>query len=164
MSVCRQTLTHEFVEIIPDHLDDGVLYVSTTYATATHRCFCGCGREVVTPLSPTDWKLTFDGETVSLWPSIGNWAFPCRSHYWIKQDRVEWSGDMPDALVEAGRMGDRRAKAVYYNARKGEVRVATQKPEVPAQPFKRGGAEDVEVRRQDSAGILQRFLEYFRSK
>src|SRR5712664_1055270 len=83
-------LSHNFVRSVPEALEQGVLYVSIEYATAIHRCCCGCGKEVVTPLSPRDWKLTFDGETVSLHPSIGNWSFPCRSHYWIKQDRVEW--------------------------------------------------------------------------
>lgn len=84
-------LNHKFVEFIPEALDDDVLYVSVIHGTAVHRCCCGCGREVVTPLTPADWKLTFDGETVSLYPSIGNWNFPCRSHYWITKNRVEWA-------------------------------------------------------------------------
>ncbi len=69
----RETaLTHEFVEYIPEHLKDGTVYVSIPFATAAHKCCCGCGKEVVTPLTPTDWQLTFDGETISLEPSIGN--------------------------------------------------------------------------------------------
>jgi hypothetical protein len=36
------------------------LYVSLEYATAIHACACGCGNEVVTPLSPNGWKLTFE--------------------------------------------------------------------------------------------------------
>ena len=32
-----------FVEYVPDALDDGILYVSIPFATATHKCFCGCG-------------------------------------------------------------------------------------------------------------------------
>ena len=59
-------LKHEFVEFIPEHLPEGTIYVSIRFATASHKCCCGCGKEVVTPLSPTDWKLTFDGETISL--------------------------------------------------------------------------------------------------
>jgi hypothetical protein len=81
--VNRASIRHEFVDLIPDALEDGVLYVSVQYATALHLCCCGCGSEVVTPLSPTDWSLTFDGDTVSLRPSIGNYSFPCRSHYFI---------------------------------------------------------------------------------
>ena len=78
-------LRHEFVEFIPDKLADGVVYVSIPYATVAHKCCCGCGMEVVTPLSPTDWELIFDGESISLDPSIGNWSFDCKSHYWIRQ-------------------------------------------------------------------------------
>ncbi len=86
-------LCHKFIEFIPDTLEDDMLYVSLNYATVSHLCRCGCGREVVTPLSPTDWMLIFDGETISLHPSIGNWNFPCRSHYWIRNNRVEWARD-----------------------------------------------------------------------
>lgn len=87
----RQRLRHEFVDFIPDDPADGVVYISTTYATATHRCACGCRAEIVTPLSPADWSVTFNGESISLQPSIGNWSYPCQSHYWIKGNEVHWS-------------------------------------------------------------------------
>ena len=112
----RVTITHRFVEIIPAELDEGVIYISTTYATATHRCCCGCGKEVVTPLSPTDWTLIFDGDSVTLDPSIGNCSFPCRSHYWIRNDRVRWAAPMSRERIEANRTYDRLAKADYYNS------------------------------------------------
>lgn len=81
-------LSHEFVPSIPDTLEEGVVYISIPYATAVHLCCCGCKNEVVTPITPTDWELTFDGETISLYPSIGNWGFACQSHYWIRRNRV----------------------------------------------------------------------------
>jgi hypothetical protein len=40
----------EHVEFIPKALEDGVLYISTKYRTASHRCCCGCGTKIVTPL------------------------------------------------------------------------------------------------------------------
>jgi hypothetical protein len=83
-------LQHRFVEFLPDKLEAGILYISMQYATASHKCCCGCGRDVVTPISPTDWQLMFDGKTISLKPSIGNWSYPGRSHYWIKGNRVVW--------------------------------------------------------------------------
>jgi hypothetical protein len=110
----RRSISHRFVEFIPERLENGVLYISTEYATVAHKCLCGCGKEVVTPLSPTDWTLTYDGETVSLDPSVGNWSFP---HYWIRQSRVDWCGDMPQALIDAGRARDRRHKDAYYATR-----------------------------------------------
>lgn len=87
----HETITHRFVENIPNTIDEGVLYISIPYTTALHRCCCGCGNEVVTPLSPVDWQLSFDGLTVSLSPSIGNWGFPCQSHYWIRRNKVQWA-------------------------------------------------------------------------
>jgi hypothetical protein len=73
-------LTPEFVDFIPEVLEDGKLYISQTYATAVHKCCCGCGHKVVTPLSPTGWRLAVERGFVSLYPSIGNWGYPCRSH------------------------------------------------------------------------------------
>lgn len=113
----RRSLRHEFVEFVPADLETGVLYVSMTYATAVHRCCCGCGREVVTPLTPTDWVLVFDGETVSLSPSIGNWSFPCRSHYWIERNRVIWARSWSTSEVKAARSRDQQVKAQYYRKR-----------------------------------------------
>ena len=65
-------LRNEFVDHIPEQLDDGVLYVSMRFGTVVHRCACGCGEVVVTPLGPVEWRLTYDGRTISLEPSIGN--------------------------------------------------------------------------------------------
>jgi hypothetical protein len=107
-------LKHEFVEYIPDHLKEGTIYVSLAFATAAHKCCCGCGNTVITPLSPTDWKLIFDGESISLDPSIGNWGFPCQSHYWIKRNKVRWAPQWSQKQIEAGRLRDRLAKERYF--------------------------------------------------
>jgi hypothetical protein len=115
--VKQQTYSYQFVEFMPKALDEGVLYVSMTYATASHRCFCGCGMKVVTPLSPTDWRLTFDGDSVSLHPSIGNWSYPCRSHYILRGSRVVWAGTMSTEEVQAIRDADGRDKRRYYRQR-----------------------------------------------
>lgn len=92
-------ISHEFVDTIPDHLEDGVVYVSIPYAIVVHTRCCGCGHEVVTPLHPRQWSLTFDGETISLTPSIGNWSFPCRSHYWIRAGHVHKARSFTDAEI-----------------------------------------------------------------
>jgi hypothetical protein len=94
-----KTIQHKFVEFIPENLDEGILYITLEYATALHKCACGCGNEVVTPLSPKDWKLIFDGKTVSLYPSIGNWRFPCSSHYWIENNRIVDANRWPFSTV-----------------------------------------------------------------
>ena len=107
-------ITHKFVDLIPDELEPEVLYVSLDYATVTHLCFCGCGQEVVTPLSPTDWKLTFDGVSISLSPSIGNWSFPCRSHYWIRSGRILWAENLSDEEIAVGRELDKAKKDDFF--------------------------------------------------
>ena len=37
-------VSHVFVSTIPDELQEGVIYVSIEFATAAHKCCCGCGR------------------------------------------------------------------------------------------------------------------------
>jgi hypothetical protein len=108
-------LKHEFVEYIPDNIKNGTIYVSVTFATAVHKCCCGCGQEVVTPISPTDWKLIFDGETISLYPSIGNWGFPCQSHYWIENNIVKWAPKWSKGKINAARAYDALNKEKYYS-------------------------------------------------
>jgi hypothetical protein len=109
------TLMHEFVEYIPNDLKNGIIYVSITFAIAAHKCCCGCGNEVITPLSPTDWKLIFDGQSITLDPSIGNWNFACQSHYWIKCNKVEWAQQWSQKEINAGRAHDALAKKKYFD-------------------------------------------------
>ena len=108
-------LVPAFVEEIPEELSADTLYVSVVYRTTAHLCCCGCGHEVVAPLSPTDWSITFDGVSVSLSPSIGNWNFPCRSHYWIVDGQVRWARPWTDREIRAGRARDTVAKNRYYS-------------------------------------------------
>ena len=107
-------LQHRFVKYIPAHIEPGVLYISLEYGTAAHSCCCGCGEKVVTPFTPTDWNMTFDGETISLCPSVGNWNFACRSHYVVKRGRVIEADPWSDEQIEAERRRDKAAKAYYY--------------------------------------------------
>ena len=114
-------LRHEFVDHIPEQLDDGVLYVSIRFGTVVHRCACGCGEEVVTPLGPVEWRLTYDGRAVSLEPSIGNWSFPCRSHYWIDEGIVRWARGFSEAEVAQVRQKTRTRRDGYYQTEGAEV-------------------------------------------
>ena len=110
----RHELEIQFVEFIPDSVPERIIYISTTYATVVHKCCCGCGAEIVTPLSPTDWKLIFDGETVSLYPSIGNWSLACKSHYFIRENKVVWAPPMARNEIEAARNYDAFEKENYF--------------------------------------------------
>lgn len=127
----HHTLEHRFVRNAPRELEPGVLYISMEYATAVHSCCCGCGERVVTPFTPTDWRITFDGESVTLNPSVGNWNQDCRTHYVIERNRVIECGRWSDVHVEAERRRDKRAKAAYYGRATASVRLDAP-PAAPA--------------------------------
>ncbi|MGI8680276.1 MAG: DUF6527 family protein [Jatrophihabitans sp.] len=74
-----------------------------------HLCCDGCGKKVSTPLRPAQWTLTYDGETVSLAPSIGNFSLACGSHYWIRQNRVRRARPMPRSAIRANTARDLEA-------------------------------------------------------
>lgn len=126
----HKRLEHRFVEHVPERLQAGILYVSMEYATSTHSCCCGCGEEVVAPFTPKGWKMTFDGDTISLHPSIGNWTLKCRSHYMIDRGEVIEGRPWSEEQVEAERRRDRAAKARFYgNSPKVEPPVQPGLPE-----------------------------------
>ena len=108
-------LNHEFVEQFPERLEQGTIYISMLYATAAHKCACGCGNDVITPITPTDWQLNYDGETISLYPSIGNWSFSCQSHYWIRHNTVEWAPHWTPQQINEGRAHNRLSKARHHD-------------------------------------------------
>jgi hypothetical protein len=118
------TLRPEFVEFIPGTIESGTLYISRKYRTASHLCCCGCGNKVVTPLNTSGWKLTEEFGAVTLYPSIGNWSFPCQSHYWIRRNGIEWAPKWSRREIEDGRVRDRFAQQRHFD----------QPPDVAAAP------------------------------
>lgn len=118
-----QHISPVYVDIIPEKLQDGMIYISERYGTAIHRCCCGCGEEVVTPLTPADWSLRREGDAVTLHPSIGNWSFACRSHYWIQRNSIVWAGAIPTQevkLIQARDLAAVKLHAAVNNAHKEE--------------------------------------------
>jgi Family of unknown function (DUF6527) len=109
------SITPRFVEEIPETPAPGQLYVSLEHRTMIHLCACGCGNEVVLPLSPADWRFTYDGEAISVWPSVGSWSLPCRSHYVISGSCIRWTNDWSEEEVAAGRAQDRVRQAARYS-------------------------------------------------
>ena len=107
-------LAPRFVESIPEELEPGFLYVSIRFRTAQHLCACGCGSRIVTPIKPAKYSLTYDGENVSLWPSVGNWQKPCKSHYVIRDSVVEWYPEWTERQIARGRARDAAALRDYY--------------------------------------------------
>ena len=101
-----------FVSDIPDDLDEGVLYLALDYDAMVHLCACGCGSEISTPISPTDWKIAWDGVGITLRPSVGNGSLRCRTHYIIDAGKVRWYPRMTDLDVAAERLRTARAKNI----------------------------------------------------
>lgn len=112
-------LQHKFVDLLTEDIEDGIIYISMRYNTAIHKCACGCGNEVVTPISPNDWKLFYDGKSITLTPSIGNWNFECRSHYWIRNSQVCYVENWSQSKIKKERNIQR--KATLLNHKKNKV-------------------------------------------
>lgn len=142
----RQCVDPEFVEFIPPILESGKLYISMIYATTVHLCACGCGNKVVLPLSPVEWQLFYDGETVDISPSVGNGGFPCRSHYWIQGNEIRWSTPLTKKHIAESRRRDAAALANYLGS-KQRSRVTTSHPATTASKAPR---------------FLQRLYDWFR--
>lgn len=108
-------MRHEFVTLMPKKLQEDVLYISIEYKTATHLCACGCGNKVMTSITPTGWTLSYNGDNVSLNPSIGSWNLPCKSHYWIRSGQVVWVDSWSDEKIAIVQKQDAHARHEYYN-------------------------------------------------
>ena len=110
-----QIIRPQYVEQLPDRLEEGVLYISEGFDLTAHKCCCGCGEDVYNKLSPVKWRLikTRDGSSVSLDPSVGNWKYACQSHYWIRENRVIDAGRMSAWAIEAIQQRDRRDRDRY---------------------------------------------------
>lgn len=109
-----KTIQYKFVEFIPDIIEEGLLYISIEYCTAVHKCICGCGNEVITPITPSGWEIIFNGKTVSLYPSIGNWSFECKSHYWIKKNKIHHAYKWDDSKIEKSHKEDVKNKKNFF--------------------------------------------------
>ena len=91
----------------PDQPEPGSFYYSEDFGSSLHLCACGCGRRVVLPIKPAGWRMDL-GTGVSLFPSVGNREFDCRSHYLIKDGAVIWLAGMSEHEVAASRENDER--------------------------------------------------------
>jgi hypothetical protein len=109
-----ETISLELVEFVPAKLQLGTLYVSKKYSTAAHLCACGCGEKVRTQLGYLGWQLTRERLGPTLYPSIGNWQKPCRSHYFIRSGQIVWLGDLTDAEILEGRSAENSRRDAHF--------------------------------------------------
>lgn len=83
--------------MLPDEpqLEDGVFYVVDNSPYVEYNCPCGCGGVVMLPTKKHNkgydgWAFHEQGGQVTLSPSVLSSGFPCKSHYFIRANRVEW--------------------------------------------------------------------------
>lgn len=108
--------SHVFVDKIPSIIEPNILYISIPYRTSKHLCPCGCGLEIVTPIRPNKWSVEFNGVSVSLYPSVGNWSLDCRSHYWFTNNRIVWAEEWSNAEIEEGRKRQSILDKKYFDS------------------------------------------------
>lgn len=85
-----------------EQLEDGVLYVVDDTEQREQfiqfNCPCGCGKTVWIPyfkqgqqreMYPS-WGFTEKEGKVTLTPSVFSNGFPCQSHYFIRDNRIQW--------------------------------------------------------------------------
>lgn len=83
-------ITPVFVNRIPSDIEEGVLYIALECNAIIHKCACGCGKIISTPTDENGWSLTYKDSFVSLSPSIGNYNYKCKSHYFITKNKIIW--------------------------------------------------------------------------
>lgn len=144
----------EHVEFIPERLEEGVLYISERYSTAVHKCCCGCGQEVVTPLSAAEWSVKCEDGRISLWPSVGNWSYPCRSHYVIWDNRIQEAKAMSERQIQLIKANDRADKAAQIRRTNLAKEFTAKLPDDQITPT---------PERRPSTTWLQRLLHWWKS-
>lgn len=110
----------EITETIPEQIEEGILYVSFKYWTTAHKCGCGCGQKVVLRLSPNHWAITLNGDSVSMYPSVGNWQLPCKSHYWIEEGQIIPAGRWSDVEIKKNRILTKGKRTPFQTLRSRE--------------------------------------------
>jgi len=88
-----------FIDSLPDAPDDpgSTIYIVGTAKLAkwaVFRCPCGVRHRLEVPLMKSispHWTLRLRGGRATLWPSVSVDNDPCKSHFWLRENRVEWA-------------------------------------------------------------------------
>lgn len=103
------------VHYLPKELDEGFLYVSEEFGIAGHLCPCGCKNKIITPLGQTEWSFDEVDDKPTLYPSIGNWELPCKTHYWIRDGKIDWSYQWSEEQIKAGSQLEEDKRILYFD-------------------------------------------------
>jgi hypothetical protein len=80
----------------------------------------------MTPLGPAEWTYSEHDGRPTLYPSIGNWQLPCRSHYFITAGQIHWAAQWSEHQVDAGRQADEQRRRAHYASRNTNPRFWTR--------------------------------------
>lgn len=101
------------VKSMPLILNEGILYVSLVNEVVGHQCPCGCGNKVLIRIGKAGWDYFEYNGKVTLYPSLGNWELPCRSHYWIIKNKIKLARDWTEEEIKDGKQLDLKKKANF---------------------------------------------------
>ena len=81
---------------VPDEPGTTIYIVGTTKLPkwAVFECPCGQRHRLTVPLMKSvspHWTLRVKRGRASLWPSVSVDKDPCTSHFWLRDNRVEWA-------------------------------------------------------------------------
>lgn len=86
-TIKQVTATPEFVEFIPEKLEEKIFYISKEYGVMCHLCLCGCGNKTCIPVgdiqTERDWQMIENNGMVTFKPSLLHSQLDCKSHYII---------------------------------------------------------------------------------
>ena len=90
-----QEITPVFTEELPykKDMEFGKIYISREHEVACFLCPCGCGE--VNHISfikglRNQWTFIEDKGKVTFRPSIGCFDSPCKSHFFITENHIDW--------------------------------------------------------------------------
>lgn len=85
-TIKRILLNFEKVYYMPNIKDmkENVIYISDEFKVSGHKCMCGCGSLTIMPLGNNEWNYEIKNNKLTMWPSVGNYQMPCKSHYIIQ--------------------------------------------------------------------------------
>ena len=89
-----------FVDSIPKDIEKNIFYISDKYKVITHKCPCGCERNVSIFID-NGWNYSInEKDQITIDPSIAT-GLECGSHYWVKNSKILWSNPLDREEVQA---------------------------------------------------------------
>jgi len=84
-TIRKESVTPEYIEFMPevDDMKENTIYISLKFSVTGHRCLCGCGSLTILPINNDGWNMTDNDNKLTFTPSVGNFQYPCKSHYII---------------------------------------------------------------------------------